>query len=82
MAARKRKIRHDDNTRAKIKTSQIINRLQRALLTDSLVLSAQQVSIGLGLLRKVLPDMQSAELTGKDGERLTVVIKGSDASLL
>lgn len=72
MAARIRKIRHDDNTRGKIKAAQIINRLQNGLLTDKVALTAQQVSIGLGLLRKVLPDLQSMAVTSPDGSDLAV----------
>lgn len=66
MAARTVKIRHDDETRAKIKTSQIINRLTGHVL-DGLELSPSQVSAGLGLLRKTLPDLSTVEQTGKDG---------------
>lgn len=66
MAARTKKIRHDDETRAKIKTSQLINRLTNHVL-DGLELSPSQVSAGLGLLRKTLPDLSTVEQSGKDG---------------
>jgi uncharacterized protein YjiS (DUF1127 family) len=64
MAARIRKIRHDDETRAKIKTSQLINRLTEHVLSD-LELSPSQVTAGLGLLRKTLPDLTATELSGE-----------------
>lgn len=64
MAARIRKIRHDDETRAKIKTSQLINRLTEHVLSD-LELSPSQVTAGLGLLRKTLPDLTATEHSGE-----------------
>lgn len=73
MAARTVKIRHDDETRAKIKTSQIINRLTNHVL-DDLELTPSQVSAGLGLLRKTLPDLCQAEISGKDGGPLQVSV--------
>ena len=69
MAARTRKIRHDDETRAKIQTSQIINRLNGHIL-GKVNLSASQVSAAGLLLRKTLPDLVATELTGKDGAAL------------
>lgn len=71
MAARTGKIRHDANTRAKIKTSQIINRLTSHVLTD-LELTPSQVSAGLGLLRKTLPDLTQTALTDSDGGPLVI----------
>ena len=64
MAARTRKIRHDDETRAKIKTSQLINRLEDHVFGD-VELSATQVSSALGLLRKTLPDLSNVEHSGE-----------------
>jgi hypothetical protein len=60
MAARVNKIRHDDETRAKIKTSQIVNRLTAHVMGE-VELTASQVSAGLGLLRKTIPDLSQAE---------------------
>jgi len=71
MAARTRKIRHDDNTRAKIKASQLINRLQDHFL-GKVELSATQANVGLGLLRKILPDLAATELSGEVA-RTTVI---------
>jgi hypothetical protein len=60
MAARTRKIRHDDETRAKIRSSQLINRLESHVL-GKLDLKPTQVAAALGLLRKTIPDLSSAE---------------------
>lgn len=64
MAARLKKIRHDEETRTKIKTSQIINRLMGHLNGEH-ELSATQVSVGLGLLRKTLPDLAAVAHSGE-----------------
>ncbi len=61
MAARNKKIRHDDETRAKIQSAQIINRLSGHVM-GTVELSATQVSAGLGLLRKTIPDLSQAEI--------------------
>jgi len=68
MAIRKH-IFHDENTRKKIKTSQIINRLTNHILGD-LELSSTQVTAALGLIKKTLPDISavSIEGAGEDGE--------------
>lgn len=60
MAARSVKIRHDEETRAKIKTSQLINRLSDHVL-GKVDLKPTQVTAALGLLRKTIPDLSSAE---------------------
>lgn len=60
MAARTHKIRHDDETRAKIQATQIINRLHGCVMGE-ITLDAQQVSSAKTLLNKVLPDLQSIE---------------------
>lgn len=89
MAARTRKIRHDDETRAKIRTSQLINRLEGHVL-GNVELSATQVSAALGLLRKTLPDMSNVEHSGEiatkrssemtDDELATIATRGSKPS--
>lgn len=67
------KLRHDENTRGKIQASQIINRLQ-GHVNGKIELSATQVSAGLGLLRKVLPDLASTALTDKNGGPLSIAV--------
>lgn len=72
MAARLNR-RHQDSVREKIKASQIINRLtDHALGNLEKPMDATQVSAGLGLLRKCVPDLSNMELTGKDGEAIKV----------
>ncbi len=56
MAARTNKIRHDDNTRAKIQAAQIINRLHGCVMGE-IEMAPHQVTAALGLLKKTLPDL-------------------------
>jgi hypothetical protein len=72
MAARTVKIRHDENTRQKIRTSQILNRLKDHVL-GSVEMSPSQVSAGLGLLRKTLPDLANTQISGDPNNPVTVV---------
>src|SRR5258708_27115820 len=65
MAARRVKIRHDEETRAKIKTSQLINRLSDHALGKIDLLPTQVRAIQI-LLRKTLPDLATIELRGND----------------
>lgn len=62
MAARLR-VRHQDEIREKIKTSQLINRLTDCGLGD-LELTAQQLKAIEILLRKSLPDLSAVTLEG------------------
>lgn len=73
MGARTRKIRHDDETRAKIQASQLINRLHSCAM-GSVEMTAQQVSAAKTLLDKVLPDLRSIELEAEVVQR-TVATK-------
>lgn len=50
---------HDDRTRAKIQTSQIINRLN-SFVNGRVEMSPAQVTAALGLLRKTLPDLSQS----------------------
>lgn len=68
MAARK-KLVHDDNTRLKIKTSQLINRLT-SHVDGKIEMSATQVSAALGLLKKSLPDLAAQHTTQDTGKTL------------
>ncbi|HEY3473455.1 MAG TPA: hypothetical protein VGK56_02535 [Anaerolineales bacterium] len=61
MAARKLKVRHDEETKAKIQASQLINRLQDHVL-GLVDLKPTQVTAALGLLKKTIPDLSSAEI--------------------
>lgn len=64
MAARVRKVRHDENTRAKIQTSQLINRLYGHVV-GKVELSPTQVRAAEVLLRKTLPDLSATEIDAK-----------------
>lgn len=63
MAGRPIGKRHQDDIRAKIQASQIINRLQSAF-DGTLELTQTQVNIGKALLDKALPDLKAIEHTG------------------
>lgn len=60
MAARRFKIRHDENTRAKIRASQLVNRLQNHVL-GKVELTRTQVDAAKTLLGKVLPDLSATK---------------------
>lgn len=62
MAARTKKIRHDEETRAKIQTSQLINRLTEHVL-GTVDMKPTQVTAALGLLKKSIPDLSSTDNT-------------------
>lgn len=63
MAARTVKIRHDDETRAKIRTTQLLNRLNGHVFKDTKVSSTQLKAIEI-LLRKSLPDLSAVTISG------------------
>lgn len=73
MAARLRKL-HSDEVRAKIQTSQLINRLTDHAI-GKVELSATQVRSIEILLKKSIPDLQSVELSG--GVEHDVNVKGA-----
>jgi hypothetical protein len=73
MAARTTKIRHDDETRAKIQAAQIINRMY-SCINGEIVLDAQQVSCAKALLNKVLPDLSAVSLEGNQDKPLSMQI--------
>ena len=74
MAARTKKIRHDEETRAKIQAAQIINRLYGHVMGE-VELDAAQVSSAKTLLGKVLPDLKAVEVegAGEHGEIVHVI---------
>jgi hypothetical protein len=73
MAPRAVKIRHDEQTRAKIQSAQIINRLQGYVMGKH-TLDPGQVSAGLGLLRKTIPDLSQAALTDGNGGPIQISV--------
>ena len=62
MAARRFSPKHDQATRDKIKTSQLLNRLM-ALSKGEIEMAPHAVTAALGLLRKVLPDLSAQDVT-------------------
>lgn len=71
MAARIDK-RHSDETRAKIRTSQLINRLTDHALSERPLMDASQVAAAKILIAKTLPDLTATEISGPDGGPLLV----------
>jgi hypothetical protein len=63
--------KHDARTRAKIQTSQIINRLEK-LVNGEVTMTAQQVRAAEILLRKTLPDLSAVEYAPADPTRDTL----------
>jgi hypothetical protein len=63
-----------ESVRARIRAGGIAKRLEEHVL-GKVEMSATQVSAALGLLRKVVPDQQYIEHTGKDGGPIEVVDK-------
>jgi hypothetical protein len=73
MAARLRKT-HQDDVRLKIKTTELINRVQAYAmgeLADEDVSSNRLNAIKL-LLNKALPDLQSVEITGDEDNPIAI----------
>lgn len=68
---RKPGFRMTDEHRVKIQNSNILNALIEHV-EGSREMSATQVSAGLGLLRKVMPDLAATADTGDTGELLSV----------
>jgi hypothetical protein len=60
MAARKNKIRHDENTRLKIKAGQLTERLQNHAL-GFCEMTPTQVKAAEICLRKIMPDLSMVE---------------------
>lgn len=61
---RKAGYRHHEETRARIKAQQLINRLQKHVDADKPLLDASQVNAAKALLNKVLPDLKAIEHAG------------------
>jgi hypothetical protein len=72
MAERMRKT-HQDDVRAKIQTSQLINRLTDHAL-GNVELSATQVRAIEVLIRKTLPDLQAVSHSADEGTAVGLVV--------
>ena len=77
MAARKRRIRHDEDTRAKIQTSQLINRLLKHVLGE-IDMSPSQVRSAEILLSKTLPSLTSVDLEAQVTDNKTITSEAMD----
>lgn len=71
MAARKQ-LFHPDEVKQKIRTSQLINRLQENALSKNETLTRGQIDSIKTLLAKTVPDLKAVELTGADGGPVAV----------
>jgi hypothetical protein len=78
MAARTRKVTHDDKTREKIRTSQLLNRLQDHVFggegKKAVDISQTQMKAIEILLRKSLPDLSAVELSGNEDKPIVTQI--------
>lgn len=72
---------HQDEVRARIQVSQIINVLEKQALGDGADLSASRLKAIEILLRKSLPDLSSIELTGADGGAIRIVASAPDEAI-
>lgn len=65
---------HDERTRDKIRTSQLINRLNSLVSgdIDPASMPPHAVTAALGLLKKVLPDLQATTISGDPNNPLHV----------
>ena len=72
MAARTNRIAPDPATRARIQTSQLINRLQKFALSEdnSAEIDANRLRAIEILLKKTLPDLSAVELSGDTTTRV------------
>lgn len=61
MAARVKKIRHDDETRSRIQAAKLMDRLHACVMGE-IELSATQVAAAKTLLGKILPDLQAVDM--------------------
>lgn len=81
MAARIRQ-HHQDEVRARIQVSQLINVLEgQALGTAAEEITPTRMKAIELLLRKSLPDLSSIALTGGDGGAIQIVMANTDAEI-
>lgn len=73
MAPRVNKVRHDENTRAKIQASQLINRLEDHVL-GAVDMKPTQVQAALGLLKKSVPDLSAVTVGGDEDKPVKLEI--------
>ena len=76
MAARNN-LRHDEKTRQRIQTTQLIKRLESHALGDIELKTSQIKAIEI-LLRKTVPDLQAVEMSGGENP-VQFVVSGQPA---
>ena len=74
MAARTNKRLHSERDKARIRASQLLNRLD-AFVNGKVELSAAQVQAARVVIGKVIPDLKSVEMTGDPEKPLTHSLK-------
>lgn len=62
-----------EEVRERIRNSRIVNKLMEHVLDDEIKLTSSQVTCGLGLLKKVIPDLSAQDITS-NGEQITPVL--------
>jgi len=67
MAARKRKIQQDEQTKRRIQASQLLNRLN-LFANNKVEMSSAQVLAAKVIIGKSIPDLKAIEHTGKDAK--------------
>ena len=72
MAAREDTI-HSKRVRERIKTSQLITRLETNALADEEIMTAGQIASARIVLAKSMPDLQATDITS-GGNDLTVIL--------
>jgi hypothetical protein len=77
--------KHDDKTREKIKTSQLVNRLNAFVLGEAdpttkepVDMSSVQVTAALGLLKKTLPDLTAGQMVHDVSDPLKELLQSID----
>lgn len=77
--------KHDERTREKIKTSQLVNRLNAFVLGEKdpktkavIDMSSTQVTAALGLLKKTLPDLTAGQMVHDVSDPLMELLKAVD----
>lgn len=65
--------RHQEMVRTKIQGTQLVNALQDHVLGKK-EMKASQVTAGLGLLKKIIPDLQQTALSNPDGSELNFTL--------
>jgi hypothetical protein len=75
MAGRKAGFRHNEDTRAKIQATQLINRLMQHVMSDAPLMDASQVNAAKTLLGKALPDLAAVQHSGDAEQPLRMIFE-------